>query len=128
MAVVMGVKIPDNERVEIALTRIRGVGRRTATDIVVALEIPKSARARELSSDDIARIRGYIEQNGVIVEGDLRRLTQSNIRHFMDVQSYRGLRHRQNLPVRGQRTKTNARTKRGKRQTVSGKRRVAKGH
>ena len=128
MAIVAGVKIPDNERVEIALTRIYGVGRKIATDITTDLKIPPSMRARELNPDNIAQIRAYIEQNNITIEGDLRRTVQANKRHFMDIQSYRGLRHRQNLPVHGQRTKTNARTKRGRRQTVSGKRRVARGH
>lgn len=127
MAVVVGVKIPDNERVEIALTRIRGIGRKTASDITAALNISPSMRSRDLTSEYIAQIRSYIEQQNLIIEGDLRRLTQANIRHFMEIQSYKGLRHRQNLPVHGQRTKTNARTKRGRRQTVSGKRRVARG-
>lgn len=128
MAIVAGVKIPDNERVEIALTRIYGVGRKIATDITTDLKIAPSMRARELTPDNISQIRAYIEKHNITIEGDLRRTVQANKRHFMDIQSYRGLRHRQNLPVHGQRTKTNARTKRGRRQTVSGKRKVARGH
>ena len=124
MAVLVGVKIPDQERVVIGLTRIYGVGLTTSKKITEELNIPAQRRVSELSSEDIARIRSVIERNRILVEGDLRRETEMNIRRLRDVQCYRGLRHRKHLPVRGQRTKTNARTKRGKRQTVAGKKRV----
>ena len=125
MAVLAGVKIPDGERTEVALTRIHGIGPRIAKRIVAELGIKSNVRARELSSEDLARIRAAIERSGAPIEGDLRREVQLNIRRLGEIQSYRGLRHRRHLPVRGQRTKTNARTKRGRRQTVAGKRKVA---
>ena len=124
MAVLAGVKIPDGERAEIALTRIHGIGPRIAKRIVAELGIEPNVRARELSTEDLARIRAAIERSGTPIEGDLRREVQLNIRRLGEIQSYRGLRHRRHLPVRGQRTKTNARTKRGRRQTVAGKRKV----
>lgn len=127
MAILAGVKIPDNERVEIALTRVHGIGAPTARRITAELKIAPSVRIKDLASEEIARIRTAIERNGIVIEGDLRREVQLNIRRLGDIQSYRGLRHRRHLPVRGQRTKTNARTKRGRRQTVAGKRKVAHG-
>lgn len=122
MAIIAGVNIPDNLRVVIGLTSIYGIGRKYAQDIVKTLEIESSMRMRDLSEDQLAQIRNAIDRAGIIIEGDLRRERQLNIRRLADIQTYRGLRHRRGLPAKGQRTKTNARTKRGRRQTVAGKR------
>lgn len=124
MAIIAGVNIPDNLRVVVGLTGIYGIGRKRAIDITKELEINQSTRMRELSDEDLAAIRNSIDRAGIMIEGDLRRENQLNVRRLVDIQSYRGLRHRRGLPVRGQRTKTNARTKRGRRQTVAGKRRA----
>lgn len=122
MAIIAGVNIPDNLRVVIGLTSIYGIGRKRAVDITSDLGIKPSARMRDLSEEQLAGVRNSIERAGIAIEGDLRREQQLNVRRLVDIQSYRGLRHRRGLPVRGQRTKTNARTKRGRRQTVAGKR------
>ena len=124
MAIIAGVNIPDNQRLEIALTSIYGIGRSTSNKIVAASGMGDSIRVRDLSDEDLARVRSAVERTGLLIEGDLRRETQLNIRRLTDIQSFRGLRHRRGLPVRGQRTKTNARTKRGRRQTVAGRKRV----
>lgn len=122
MAIIAGVNIPDNLRVVIGLTSIYGIGRKRAVDITSDLGIKPSARMRDLSEEQLAGVRNSIDRAGIAIEGDLRREQQLNVRRLVDIQSYRGLRHRRGLPVRGQRTKTNARTKRGRRQTVAGKR------
>ncbi len=124
MAIIAGVNIPDNLRVVIGLTSIYGVGQKRASDIAKDLNIASSTRMRELSDEDLAAIRNAIDRAGIMIEGDLRRENQLNVRRLVEIQSYRGQRHRRGLPVRGQRTKTNARTKRGRRQTVAGKRRA----
>ena len=124
MAIIAGVNIPDNLRVVIGLTSIYGIGRNRAADIAKDLNIASSTRMRELSDEDLAAIRNAIDRAGIMIEGDLRRENQLNVRRLAEIQSYRGQRHRRGLPVRGQRTKTNARTKRGRRQTVAGKRRA----
>ena len=124
MAIIAGVNIPDNLRVVIGLTEIYGIGHKRAADIAKDLNIASSTRMRELSDEDLAAIRNNVERAGIMIEGDLRRESQMNVRRLIDIQSYRGQRHRRGLPVRGQRTKTNARTKRGRRQTVAGKRRA----
>ncbi len=124
MAIIAGVNIPDNLRVVIGLTSIYGIGRNRAADIAKDLNIASSTRMRELSDEDLAAIRNAIDRAGIMIEGDLRRENQLNVRRLVEIQSYRGQRHRRGLPVRGQRTKTNARTKRGRRQTVAGKRRA----
>ncbi len=124
MAIIAGVNIPDNLRVVIGLTSIYGIGRKRATDITADLGIGQGVRMRDLSAEDLANIRTSIDRAGIAIEGDLRRENQMNVRRLIDIQSYRGQRHRRGLPVRGQRTKTNARTKRGRRQTVAGKRRA----
>ena len=124
MAIIAGVNIPDNLRVVIGLTSIYGIGRKRAADITADLGIGQGARMRDLSAEDLANIRTSIDRAGIAIEGDLRRENQMNVRRLIDIQSYRGQRHRRGLPVRGQRTKTNARTKRGRRQTVAGKRRA----
>ena len=127
MAIIAGVNIPDNQRLEIALTAIYGIGRTTSKKIVSDVGAQETTRVRDLSEEEMARVRSAVERTGLLIEGDLRRETQLNIRRLGDIQSVRGLRHRRGLPVRGQRTKTNARTKRGRRQTVAGKKNVA-GH
>ncbi len=124
MAIIAGVNIPDNLRVVIGLTSIYGIGSQRAADITANLGIEASRRMRDLSDEDLASIRTSIDRAGIAIEGDLRRENQMNVRRLVDIQSYRGQRHRRGLPVRGQRTKTNARTKRGRRQTVAGKRRA----
>ncbi len=125
MAIIAGVNIPDNQRLEIALTAIYGIGRTTSKKIVGDVGMGDTTRARDLTDEDLARVRSAVERTGLLIEGDLRRETQLNIRRLTDIQTFRGVRHRRGLPVRGQRTKTNARTKRGRRQTVAGRKRVA---
>ncbi len=122
MAIVSGVNIPDNKRVEVSLRHIYGIGPTRARQIVEKAGIVGNPRVRELSDTDLARIREIVDHD-YVVEGDLRREVNMNIRRLMDIASYRGLRHRRGLPVRGQRTRTNARTKRGQRKTVAGRRR-----
>jgi small subunit ribosomal protein S13 len=125
MARVAGVDIPDNKRVEIALRRIRGIGPTAATRIASQAGITGNPKVREVPDDQMARIREIIDHE-YTVEGDLKREVEDNIRRLQDIGAYRGLRHRRGLPVHGQRTKTNARTKRSGRRTVAGKRRVMK--
>jgi len=120
MAIVSGVKIPDNKRVEIALRSIFGIGPTQAKDVVETAGIIDNPRVRDLSESDLTRIREIIDRQKV-VEGDLRREVNGNIRRLIDIGAYRGLRHRRGLPVRGQRTKTNSRTKRGRRVAVAGR-------
>ena len=127
MAIIAGVNIPDNQRLEIALTAIYGIGRTTSKKIVDDVGMGDTTRVRDLSDEDLARVRSAVDRTGLLIEGDLRREIQLNIRRLTDIQTFRGIRHRRGLPVRGQRTKTNARTKRGRRQTVAGRKRVA-GH
>jgi small subunit ribosomal protein S13 len=120
VARIAGVNIPTNKRVIIALTYIHGIGRTTAIKIADKLGIPHSARVQDLSDEDILRIRETIDAE-YTVEGDLRRQTAMNIKRLMDLRTYRGLRHRNGLPVRGQRTHTNARTRKGKAKPIAGK-------
>ena len=120
MAIVSGVNIPDNKRVEIALRSIFGIGPTQAKDVVETAGIIDNPRVRDLSESDLTRIREIIDRQKV-VEGDLRREVNGNIRRLIDIGAYRGLRHRRGLPVRGQRTKTNSRTKRGRRGAVAGR-------
>ena len=120
MAIVSGVNIPDNKRVEIALRSIFGIGPTQAKDVVETAGIIDNPRVRDLSESDLTRIREIIDRQKV-VEGDLRREVNGNIRRLIDIGAYRGLRHRSGLPVRGQRTKTNSRTKRGRRVAVAGR-------
>ena len=121
MARVAGVDIPDNKRVEISLRRIYGIGPTLAYRIVQQADIEGNPRVRELSEDQMTRLREIVDRHRV--EGDLRREVTSNVRRLIDIGCYRGLRHRRGLPARGQRTRTNARTKRGARKTVAGRRR-----
>ena len=120
MARIAGVNIPTNKRVIIALTYIHGIGRTTAVQIADKLGIPHSARVQDLTDEEVLRIRETIDAAHT-VEGDLRRDTAMNIKRLMDLRSYRGLRHRNQLPVRGQRTHTNARTRKGKAKPIAGK-------
>ena len=114
MARVAGVEIPDNKRVEIALTSIYGIGRSSAQRVLTMCNISPALRVHELTSDDLARIRTTIESN-FTVEGELRKTVNLNIKRLREIKSYRGLRHMRGLPTRGQRTKTNARTRKGRR-------------
>ncbi len=117
MARIAGLELPKNKRIEIGLGYIYGIGRPLALKILNATGVQSGTRIRDLTDADTNKLNTYIAQN-LKVEGDLRRDVQQNIRRLIEVGSYRGLRHRRNLPVRGQRTKTNARTRRGKRKTV----------
>ncbi len=125
MARIAGVDIPRDKRVEIALTYIYGIGRITSQKILEATQIDNSIRVRDLDESQMTRLREYIDRN-YQVEGDLRREVNMNIKRLMEIGCYRGLRHRRNLPVRGQRTRTNARTRRGTRRTVAGKKKARK--
>ncbi|MBB5222874.1 small subunit ribosomal protein S13 [Amaricoccus macauensis] len=120
MARIAGVNIPTNKRVLIALTYIHGIGRTKSKELVDALGIDESRRVNELSDAEVLKIREYIDAN-LAVEGDLRRETTMNIKRLMDLGCYRGLRHRRGLPVRGQRTHTNARTRKGPAKAIAGK-------
>ena len=123
MARIAGVNIPTQKRVEIALTYIYGIGRTYAKDICAKSEIPSERRVHQLTDDEVVRIREVIDAD-YQVEGDLRRETSMNIKRLMDLGCYRGLRHRRGLPVRGQRTHTNARTRKGPARAIAGKKRV----
>ncbi|MBT3943308.1 MAG: 30S ribosomal protein S13 [Chloroflexi bacterium] len=125
MALVAGVNIPDNKRVEIALQSVYGVGPSVAKSVVEDSALDGNPRVRELSEEELNRVRGALDRSGAIIEGDLRREVQMNVRRLIDIGSYRGLRHRRGLPARGQRTKTNARTKRGRRRAIANKKKVA---
>ena len=120
MALISGVNIPDNKRAEVALTSIFGIGPTKSKEIMSDAGIDGNPRIKDLTEEQLAKIREVIDKN-VVVEGDLRQEVNLNIRRLIDIGTYRGNRHRRNLPVRGQRTKTNSRTKRGKRQAVAGK-------
>ena len=120
MARIAGVNIPTQKRVEVALTYIHGIGRTSASNICSSLGIPRERRVNELTEDEVLRIRETID-NDYQVEGDLRREAAMNIKRLMDMACYRGLRHRKGLPVRGQRTHTNARTRKGPAKPIAGK-------
>jgi small subunit ribosomal protein S13 len=117
---VIGIDIPDNKRLEISLTYIFGLGRKLANQVIEKLSLNKDMRARELNEDQIARLNAILTSE-YVVEGDLRRQVQNNIKRLVGIHCYRGQRHRLGLPVRGQRTRTNARTRKGKRKTVANK-------
>ena len=125
MARLAGVDLPREKRMEIALTYIYGIGRTRSKQILTATGVSPDLRARDLSDDDVARLRDFIE-NTYQVEGDLRREVQANIRRKVEIGCYEGLRHRRGLPVHGQRTKTNARTRKGPKKTVAGKKKAGK--
>ncbi len=124
MARIAGVDIPREKRVEVALTYVFGIGPKRSRDILAATRVSPDARVRDLTEEEVARIREVIDRT-YTVEGDLRREVRQNIQRLIEIGSYRGLRHRRGLPLRGQRTRTNARTKRGARRTVAGKRKAA---
>ena len=123
MARLAGVDIPRDKRVVIALTYISGIGRTRSVEILKATEIDESIRVKDLSDDQLIALRDHIEAN-FKVEGDLRREVAADIRRKVEIGSYEGLRHRRGLPVRGQRTKTNARTRKGPKRTVAGKKKA----
>jgi small subunit ribosomal protein S13 len=125
MARIAGVDLPRNKRVEIGLTYIYGIGLTTSQQILQNTGINVDTRVKALSDDEVVRLREIIDRD-YMVEGDLRREVAMNIKRLQEIGCYRGLRHRRNLPVHGQRTRTNARTKRGMRRTVAGKKRAAR--
>ena len=120
MARIAGVDLPKEKRVEIGLTYIYGIGRSAADKILAATNINPDTRVKDLTKDEVALIRDYIDKN-FVVEGDLRRNTALDIKRLVEIQCYRGVRHRKGLPVRGQRSKTNARTRKGPKRTVANK-------
>jgi len=125
MARLVGVDLPREKRVEVGLTYIFGVGRTTAKQALVATSVNPDTRVKDLTESELVALRDYLEDNAKI-EGDLRREIAADIRRKVEIGSYEGLRHRRGLPVRGQRTKTNARTRKGPKRTVAGKKKVGK--
>jgi small subunit ribosomal protein S13 len=125
MARLVGVDLPRDKRIEVALTYIFGVGRTRAHETLAATGISPDARVRDLSDEDLVRLRDYLD-GSFKLEGDLRREVAADIRRKVEIGSYQGLRHRRGLPVRGQRTKTNARTRKGPKRTVAGKKKAGK--
>ena len=125
MARLVGVDLPREKRVEIALTYIFGVGRSRAVETLAQTGVSPDTRVRDLADDDLVKLRDWIESN-YRIEGDLRREVQADIRRKVEIGCYEGLRHRRGLPVRGQRTKTNARTRKGPKRTVAGKKKAGK--
>ena len=121
MARIAGVDLPREKRVEIGLTYIYGIGRTKSNEILKVSGVNPDTRVKDLTEDEVIKIREVIDKNGYKVEGDLRRETALNIKRLMEIGCYRGLRHRKNLPCRGQRTKTNARTRKGPRKLVANK-------
>ena len=125
MARLLGVDLPRDKRMEIALTYIYGIGRTRSQEILSATGIDLDLRTKDLTDDQVSQLRDYIESNADIkVEGDLRREVQADIRRKIEIGCYQGLRHRRGLPVRGQRTKTNARTRKGPKRTIAGKKKA----
>ena len=120
MARISGVDLPREKRIEIALTYIYGIGRKTASDIIAATGVDPDLRVKDMTEDDVSKLRDYIEHN-LTVEGDLRRETAFDIKRLIEIGCYRGVRHRKGLPVRGQRSKTNARTRKGPKRTIANK-------
>ena len=120
MARISGVDLPREKRVEIALTYIYGIGRKTASDIIAATGVDPDLRVKDMTEDAVSKLRDYIEKN-LTVEGDLRRETAFDIKRLIEIGCYRGVRHRKGLPVRGQRSKTNARTRKGPKKTIANK-------
>ncbi len=121
MARIAGVDLPREKRIEVGLTYVYGIGQSTADEILAGTGINPDIRVKDLSAEDEAKIRDYIDKNDIIVEGDLRRNVALDIKRLTEIQCYRGIRHRKGLPVRGQRTKTNARTRKGPKRTVANK-------
>lgn len=120
MARIAGVDLPREKRVQVGLTYIFGIGQKTANDIIASTGVNPDTRVRDLSEEDVSKLRDYIDKN-VNVEGDLRRETALNIKRLIEIGCYRGVRHRKGLPVRGQRSKTNARTRKGPKKTIANK-------
>ena len=120
MARIAGVDLPREKRIEIGLTYVYGIGRKSANDILAATGIDPDIRVKDLSEDDATKLREYIDKN-YVVEGDLRRDVALNIKRLVEIGCYRGIRHRKGLPVRGQRTKTNARARKGPKKTIANK-------
>jgi small subunit ribosomal protein S13 len=125
MARIAGVDIPREKRLEISLTYIFGIGRTTAKQVCEACGISPDTRVRDLTEEEVSQLRAWIDQ-GLKVEGDLRREVQGHIKRKMEIGSYQGIRHRRGLPVRGQRTRTNARTRKGPKKTVAGRKKARK--
>ena len=125
MARIAGVDIPREKRLEISLTYIFGIGKTMSQQVIDATELSRDTRVRDLTDEEVARLRTYIDQN-VKVEGDLRRQISQDIKRKMEIGCYEGLRHRKGLPVHGQRTRTNARTRKGPAKTVAGKKKARK--
>ena len=125
MARIAGIDLPREKRIEIALTYIYGIGRNIADDIIEATGVNPDTRVKDLTEQEIGKLRDYIDHN-VKVEGDLRREVSMNIKRLMEIGCYRGLRHRRGLPVRGQNTKQNARTRKGPKKTIAGKKKATK--
>ena len=121
MARIAGVDLPKEKRVEIGLTYVYGIGRKSANDILAKAGVNPDTRVRDLTDEDEAKIRDLIDKDGYVVEGDLRRMVALNIKRLVEINCYRGTRHRKGLPVRGQRTKTNARTRKGPKKTIANK-------
>ena len=121
MARIAGVDLPREKRVEIGLTYIYGIGRTSSNKILAAANVSPNTRVRDLTDEEVDKIRVAIEELGIMVEGDLRRDIAMNIKRLQEIGCYRGIRHRKGLPVRGQKTKTNARTRKGPRRTVANK-------
>ena len=121
MARIAGVDLPREKRIEVGLTYVYGIGQSTADEILAGTGINPDTRVKDLTADEEAKIRGYIDKNNIMVEGDLRRNVALDIKRLTEIQCYRGVRHRKGLPCRGQRTKTNARTCKGPKRTVANK-------
>lgn len=126
MARIAGVNVPDNKRALIALTYVHGIGRYSSTQILKSVGIDEARRMNDLTEDELNAIRAEIDSGKYMIEGDLRRTIAQNIKRLMDMACYRGLRHRRHLPVRGQRTRTNARTRKGPAKPIAGKKQVGK--
>ena len=121
MARIAGVDLPKEKRVEIGLTYVYGIGRKSANDILAKAGVNPDTRVRDLTDEEETKIRDVIDKDGYVVEGDLRRMVALNIKRLVEINCYRGTRHRKGLPVRGQRTKTNARTRKGPKKTIANK-------
>ena len=121
MALIAGVDLPREKRIEVGLTYVYGIGQSTADEILAGTGINPDTRVKDLTADEEAKIRDYIDKNNIMVEGDLRRNVALDIKRLTEIQCYRGVRHRKGLPCRGQRTKTNARTCKGPKRTVANK-------
>ncbi|MCH5324733.1 MAG: 30S ribosomal protein S13 [Eubacterium sp.] len=121
MARIAGIDLPREKRIEIGLTYVYGIGRKTSNDILAAAGVNPDTRVKDLTGEEESKIRDAIDRLGVVVEGDLRREVALNIKRLVEINCYRGTRHRKGLPVRGQRTKTNARTRKGPKKTIANK-------